>query len=602
MITLPISRLIQANVNLTPTPAVGRTFGTLLIAGDSNVITGLERIRDYSSIAEVAADFGTTAPEYLAALTYFDQSPTPTSLAVGRWLRTATAAQLDGAILTSTQSALANFTSITSGGFHVTIDSVVKSLTGLDFSLVTNLNGVATAVTTALAGSGTCVWTGSQFVITSATSGAGVAATGSFHVVTNPANNDTITVNGVTVTFVTGTPTGNQVLIGGSAALTAVNLNTFLNASVNASLTVATYSVASGFVTVTYDTVGTAGNAFTLVSGQASVTVSGATLTGGLQPSSVSYATAPVSGQDVSTLLGLTAAVALPLVPGYAAETALAAVVALDAISTAWYGLEFGASVMPVDADNLSIAAFIEADPVTRLFGITIQNTNVLSSLVTNDLASELVALAYEQTFYMYSSTDPYVVGTIFGRLFTVDFEQQNSMINVMWKQAPGVVAEQLTTAQANALQTKRCNVYAAYDNGTSIIQYGTCAGPVFIDQIFGLNWLQNAAQTALFNVPYTAPTVPQTDQGENQFATALAEVGDQAVFNGFAAPGQWNASGFGQLTEGQFLKLGYYIFMPSVSTQSQSDRAARIAVPIQMAIKLAGAVNDADVLINVNQ
>lgn len=602
MKTLPVSRLVTASISLTPKAAVGRNFGDLLILGDSSVISGLERIRAYADIGGVGADFSSTAPEFLAAQLYFSQSPKPTSLSIGRWLRTATAGMLQGAILSASQSALSLFTSITSGGFNVTIDGTVVPITGLDFSTQLNLNGVASVIQAALGGARKCIWTGSQFEIVSGTTGAGIAATGSIMMTTNPANNDTVTVNGIAITFVTASPTGNQVLIGGTAALTAVNLNTFLNASISPNIQAATYSVAANVVSVTFGTVGTAGDAFTLAETGAHITVSGPNLTGGTAPSSVSYATSPGSGQDISSLLGLTAALALPLVPGYAAETPLQAVVALDSISNAWYGLDFAASVMPSDSDNLAIAPFIEADSVTRMFGITIQNTNALSLQVTNDLGSELKALGYNQTFTQFSTYSPYAAASMFGRLFSVNFNAQNTMIDLMYKQEPGIIAENLDTNEANSLQFKRINVYVAYDNNTSILQYGTMAGSAYIDEIYGVDAFQNAVQTACFNVNFTSPTkVPQTDAGSNQYVNAISSVCQQFVTNGFAAPGQWNAPGFGSLIEGAFLKLGYYIFAPPISSQSESDRQTRASVPIQTALKLAGSTQTVGVLLNVN-
>lgn len=601
--TLPISRLIQVAVSLSPQAAAGRDFGRLLIMGDSNVISGLERIRDFSSASEVAQVFGANAPETLAAEVYYEQVPKPKNVSVGRWLRTATAGFLEGLTLSASQSAIALFNQITSGGFSVTIDGVVKALTGLDFSLALNLNGVATAITTALAGSGTAIWDGSEFKITSATTGIGLKASGTITFTGNPAPADTVTVNGIVITFVAAGPVGNQVLIAGTAALTAVNLNTFLTNSASPNLLLMTYAVVGLVVTVTAVSVGVASNALTLVKSAANITLSAATLLGGTNPSSVSYATPPGSGQDVSTLLGLTAALALPLVPGYAAETPLQAVVALDVLSTAWYGLTFGASVMPSDSDALAIAAFIEADPVTRMYGVTVQNASALSSLVSNDLGSLLKALGYLQTFYQYSSSSPYAVASIFGRLFSVDFNGQNTVLTLMYKQEPGIVAEDLDTQEANVLQAKRYNVFVKYNNDTSLIQYGTMAGPAYIDEIYGLDWIQNAIQTAVFNVNYTSLTkVPQTDPGTNQFVNAIGSVCQQGITNGLGAPGVWNGPAFGQIQNGQFLKTGYYIFAPSVASQSQSDIAARVSPTIQTAFKLAGANQEVDILVSASR
>lgn len=600
---LDVSRLISVQAILTQAGVTGRLFNQLLVLGDSDVISGLERWRQYSTLAAVAADFGTTAPEYLASAVYFAQSPKPTNIAIGRWIRTAAAAQNQGGILSPSQQVLSNFTQITSGGFDISIDGTPVEITDLNFSAQTNINGVANAITTALSGAGTCVWTGTEFVIVSATTGAGVEASGTVTFTGNPSDGDTITINGVAITFVAATPSGNEVLIGASAALTATNLWAFLFNSTNASIKEASYTISGTVVTVTFKTVGAAGNDFTLAKSSSAIALSAATLAGGVNASSVGYATSPASGQDVSSLLALTAADALALVPGYDAETPLAAVTALDAASNDWYGLIFGSSVLPENADYLSCADFIEADTVTRMLGITSEDGNILSKESTNDIAYLIKAGGYDQSFTFYSSTQIFAAATVFGLLFTINLAGSNTFIDVMYKQAPTIVAEDLDDDEADALENKNCNVFASYDNGASIIQFGNVGSGNFIDEIFGIDALSNAVQTAYFNVLYTDPTkVPQTDAGDNQFAVAIAGVCQQYVTNGFLAPGTWNAAGFGQLTQGQFLKLGYYIFMQPVALQSESDRAARKGTPFQVAAKLAGANQTGQVLIVVNQ
>lgn len=601
--SLPVSRLVEVDVVLSPTPAAARTFGDLLILGDSNVISGLERIRDYSSITDVAADFGSTTPEFLAAEVYFDQNPTPLSLSIGRWISTATAAMLQGAILSAQQQALSLFTSITNGGFDININGTVRGLTALNFSTQTNLNGVASVITTALSGAGTCVFTGSQFEIISATSGVGIDASGTITFTANPSPADTVTVNGTSIEFVASGATGNQVNIGATDSLTAVNLLTFLmNSQIN-NLLQATYSLSGLVLTVTAASPGVAGNSITLAKSSSAITLSGATLAGGTNPSYVGYATSPlVSYQDVSFLLGLTASQALPLVPGYAAETPLQAVIALDAISTEWYGLMFASTVYPGLPDVLAVAAFIEADPITRIYGHTTQLTNVLSSEVTTDVASELMAGGYEQSFVQYSSSNPHAVASMFGRAFSTNFSGINTMIDLMYKQEPGITPETLTTDQANTLQAKRCNVYVTYDNNTSILQYGVMSGPAFFDEIFGIDWLQNQIQTNIYNVNYTSTTkVPQTDAGMNQYTNAISSACQQGITNGFGAPGTWNGPSFGQLQTGQYLKTGYYIYNQPVALQSESDRALRESPPFTVAFQLAGSNQTVSVLVNVN-
>lgn len=113
---------------------------------------------------------------------------------------------------------------------------------------------------------------------------------------------DTVTLNGVYAQYTAAASdatkagtVGDPILINikGSLTLTLDEAAIVLNASAHASLAVATYSKSgSTILLVTYDTVGTAGNAYTLAASTGGV-VSGATLTGGRAAPAISVATEP---------------------------------------------------------------------------------------------------------------------------------------------------------------------------------------------------------------------------------------------------------------------------------------------------------------------
>lgn len=489
--SLPVSRLVNVDVNLSPIAAAARSFSTLMILGDSTVINPEERFQSFATIEEVADAFGTSAPEYLAAVLYFGQSPQPDVLMIGRWLRTASPGQNVGGILNSTEQIIATWNAITNGGFHISIDGVAKTPSNMDFSGAANLNAVAAIIDAALSG-GACTWNGSNFLIQS-------------------------DITGVS--------------------------------------------------------------------------------------SSVGFATAGTT-TDISAMLKLTSGTSQGLIAGFAAETPVVAVAELADMSTAWYGLMFAAATMPTDVQSLAVSAFIEALDIKRIYGVTSQDTDILSSIVTDDLASEQKAAGYVRSFIQYSSDNKYAIASFFGRAFTVDFAGQNTTINMMFKQEPGVVAEELTTTQANVLQDKRCNVFVAYVNDTNILQYGVMSGPAYFDEVMNVDWMQDAIQTACYNLLYTSPTkIPQTDAGVNFFVNAIGAVCDQGVANGMVAPGIWTSTlQFGTLKTGDYLKSGFYIYAQPVALQSQADREARKSPPIQVAVKLAGAINTVDVTINVNR
>lgn len=495
---LSVSDVVNVTINMSPIAAPLRNFGILLIAGASDVIDVKERIRQYSTLAEVAADFGSSAPEYLAATLFFDQSPQPAILDIGRWAKTATAGQLKGGILSATQQAalLTSLQGITNGSLQVTIDGTVRTLTNLNFTGISNLNGAASTISAGLTG-GTVVYapdSNDRFIVRSATNG------------TN---------------------------------------------------------------------------------------------------SSVSFAQGGGTGTDVSGLLALTQATGATAVAGAAAETPLAAVQALDSGASpfaAWYGLMFADTSLN-DAQHLAIAGYIEGSSTTHIYGITTQEAAALDSTQNTDVASQLKALDYKRTLTQYSGSSPYAVASVFGRAFTVDFTANNSTITLKFKQEPGVVADTLSETQAAALKAKNCNMFVNYNNDTAIIQEGVMANGFFFDEVHGTDWLQNAVQTAVYNLLYLTPTkIPQTDAGVNMIVATVEDTLASAVNNGLIAPGTWTAPGFGQLKMGQTLNKGFYVYAPPVSSQSAADRAARKAPTLQAAIKLAGAVHSANVIINVNR
>ena len=322
--------------------------------------------------------------------------------------------------------------------------------------------------------------------------------------------------------------------------------------------------------------------------------------------SSVSFATPAVSGTDISLQLRFTSALALPLVPGYAPETPLECVQALADLSSDWYGITFAASVMPADDDNIDIATYIEGVSIARTFGITTSDTGCLSSVVTTDICSRLKDLGIKRTDVQYSSTQPYSICSYYARAFTTDFNANNSLYTLMYKQEPGVIAEYLSNTEADALKSKNGNVFVNYKVGNgnvAIIQYETCPDGTYFDEKHGLDWFANATQTEVFNGFYTSLTkIPQTEEGQNQLIALCTQVCQEAINNGLIAPGTWNSDGFPGLTRGQRLPLGFFIYSDPIDDQLQAIREQRIAPPILIALKLKGALQEADILINVNR
>lgn len=268
---------------------------------------------------------------------------------------------------------------------------------------------------------------------------------------------------------------------------------------------------------------------------------------------------------------------------------------------TNWYGLALADSADLVEKDLIAVAAAIEASSLSRILAVTTADPDVLVAGNSDNIGYKLKAAGYGRTFWQYSTSSKYAAVSAFGRAFTVNFNGSNTAITLKFKQEPGITYETLTTSQAAAIDGSNGNVYVYYANDTAIIQQGVMANGDFFDERHGLDWLQNYVQTNLYNLLYTSTTkIPQTDAGVTRLMTNVEASLDQAVTNGLVAPGIWNGGPVGQLSPGDTLTKGYYVYAGAVANQAQADREARKSPVIQAAIKLAGAIHYADVQINV--
>jgi hypothetical protein len=318
--------------------------------------------------------------------------------------------------------------------------------------------------------------------------------------------------------------------------------------------------------------------------------------------STIAFLAAAGSGTNIAGQLGGTSSSSgAYLYAGQAAETAVAATAVMDGeIGQQWYGYNMPSAI---NADHLAIAAYIQAATVKHIYGLTSQEAAALVANATTDIGYQMEQLGYNRTLCQWSSSDAYAVVSLMARAMTVNYNGNLTVITLKFKQEPGVVAEYINTSQAASLKAKNYNVFVNYANDTAIVQEGVMANGTFIDVITGTDWLAVTLQNELYNQLYTSVTkIPQTDAGMQLLTTACDRVCAQGVANGLLAPGQWNAAGFGQLSQGDFMAKGYYIYNAPVATQLQSDRDQRLAMPIQIAAKLAGAIHKVDVLVTVNQ
>ena len=283
-------------------------------------------------------------------------------------------------------------------------------------------------------------------------------------------------------------------------------------------------------------------------------------------------------------------------------ETSLAAVQACRAADSDWYACQV-CGIKNSYSDIEAIAAYIQTATPSSVFGFnTDQNTVPTNS--TADILSVLKALKYRRTIMQYCSyaAQPNAIASILGFALGANTGLANSAYTLDFKSEPGLIVEPISTTQFNYITGKNGNVYVNRGNYYDWFQNGTMADGSWFDEVINLDKLANDIQLNVADLLNQTPKVPQTEAGMNQIKTVIAVACDQAVTIGFIAPGRWTGPQILNLDYGDTLPRGYLIQSAPIATQAQADRDARKAPPIYVAVKLAGAIQQVTIEVDVNR
>lgn len=177
-------------------------------------------------------------------------------------------------------------------------------------------------------------------------------------------------------------------------------------------------------------------------------------------------------------------------------------------------------------------------------------------------------------------------------RLMSTDFSGSNTTSTMNLKQLVNVLPDTgITQTVLNQCAVVGADTYGLY--ATLSETYSTGANG-FSDNVYNMGWFIGALMTGLFNALATTNTkIPQTEAGMTFLKNAVIQVCEQAVANGFIAPGTYTGTMIGNPADcaRNILNTGFYVYSASIANQSQTQRAQRIAPLIQLAVKFAGAI-----------
>lgn len=276
------------------------------------------------------------------------------------------------------------------------------------------------------------------------------------------------------------------------------------------------------------------------------------------------------------------------------------------AISRADSLVQFFGILSTKDYDDEEVAA--AAAVVQTLNKILFVVSNSASDIAATGSFHDIAEAGYDKTrclAYLSTTTEPakIMAAAYAGRALSTAFEGSNTTSTMHLKDLVGVTADPtMTQTQLNLCQDCGAD---AYVNIAGVAKTFTSGANGFFDQVYNRCWFLGALEVAGFNALAKVSTkVPQTEPGMTILKGAYRLVCDRAVRNGYCAPGAWNsADRFGDVEAmlRNIEEVGYYIYSLPVNQQAQTEREARKAPLIQIALKEAGAIHSSNVLVYIN-
>lgn len=248
------------------------------------------------------------------------------------------------------------------------------------------------------------------------------------------------------------------------------------------------------------------------------------------------------------------------------------------------------------DEEIVSGANWVMA--ANKVFGVTTTNPNHIENVDSN-IFKDFKDRSLYRVVAIYDKNDPYAITSFLARGMSVNFAAQNSTLTMKFKQLIGISPDTITETEAAKCKALGINYYTYYDQSAMVAE-GTVCGGRFFDEVHILDWFVDAVQKEVFTILYQSSTkVPLTDPGQERLLSGVRKVCREGLKNGAFAPGVWTGDAFGQLATDDYLAEGYYVWADTVDNLSSDDREQRKAQPIQTALKMAGAIHSADIIVN---
>lgn len=244
----------------------------------------------------------------------------------------------------------------------------------------------------------------------------------------------------------------------------------------------------------------------------------------------------------------------------------------IQGIDNDWYAIMITSRA---DHDLLNLASWTESQ--LKMACVCSADVNALLASSTTDAFYLLKQKKYARTFGIWSADQAdYPDAAWLGRMLPVDLAPNSDDWDLVSLQ--GIVADVLTGTQQQQLKARNANYYITIA-GVDATQDGRVFDSEYVDSIRGIDWFQQRLEERIFGDMINKPKIPYTDAGasfiENEVRAQIAAGQRIGVIANSPDP---------------------TVVVPSVLSQTASDRAARKYPGTTFTWRLAGAIQQMDI------
>lgn len=485
---LPISFDVTVSLSKAPV-AVGKDMTTICFCTPNVDFLHGDRVKTYLTADSFNKITTAGSSVYWAGQAFFAKSKRPRQMAVGKIFTANQGAYL----LSGGISSLDAVKAVTNGAFDITVDGTVQNVTGLDFSSVADVNGVAGVISAALTGA-TCTVYHDNLIIKTTSTGA---------------------------------------------------------------------------------------------------------------ESTISYASTPASGTDVSALLGLTEANGASYADGYVAGTIADELQAIaDAGARAglfFYGWALDAEYRDTE-DQEAAQNWINARSFRACGAMCTNNSSAYNPASTSNNGYKATEAGLPGINYTYDdNAQVYPEISYLANFLAVDYNTENSTIAGKFKDADGIAAVNFPDIETNVqtLNARRINTITGVIGQTlKFFREGNQSSAAWSTD----GWVNvcnfiNDLEIEILNVFLRNKKVPYTPDGQNLLIAAASKICNKYKRNGAYADG---------MEEDSTSETGYKVIpafdiqIQEISATTAAQRSAHIGTPMTITLNDAGWMGSININVDV--